>query len=180
MANYIQDLDGAMLSKLFVGGVGDYLVIDYLSARTLVAAHPAKLQIALGAVTDAGDSPWSVYYCESSTITPEASDAQERFCIALAQGMNRVLEHDAAEFADELEQIFPKASRDSLIELTNKFRNNRMWTTPVVDCAGYERWQKGIADGFLVDKAIAYETIVDDEPALRALAYVKASSLPQP
>jgi NitT/TauT family transport system substrate-binding protein len=175
--NYVQDLDGAMLSKLFVGGMGDYLVIDYLSARALVSAHPSELKIALGAVTDAGDIPWSVYYCQSSDITAEVLGAQERFCIALAQGIHWVLKHDAEEFADELEEIFPKASRHTLVELTNVFRNNRMWTSPVVDRDGYRRWQKGIADGFLVDQPLAYETVVDDGPALRALASIKRSAL---
>lgn len=64
-------------------------------------------------------------------------------------------------------------------ELTNKFRNNGR-PTPVVVRAGYKRWQKGIANGFLVDKSIACETIVDTGPVSRALAYAKASSLRQP
>lgn len=175
--NYIQDLDGAMLSKLFVGGMGDYLVIDYLSARTLVSTYPSAIQIALGTVTDAGDVPWSVYYCPSSTITPDVLDAQERFCIALAQGINWVLEHDAEDFADELQEIFPKASRQNLVDLTNIFRSNRMWTTPVVDRDGFKRWQKGIADGFLVEQPLEYEAIVNDDPALKALASIKKYAL---
>ena len=40
--NCIQDLDGAMLSELFVGSMGDYLLIDILSARTLITRYPAK------------------------------------------------------------------------------------------------------------------------------------------
>jgi NitT/TauT family transport system substrate-binding protein len=92
--NDIQDLDGTMLPKLFVGGIGDYLVMEYLSARALFAAHSSKLQIAQGAMSDAGDIPWSVYYCQSSTITSDTMNAQERFCVALAQGMNWVLGHD--------------------------------------------------------------------------------------
>lgn len=170
--NYIQDLDGAMLAKLFVGGMGDYLVIDYLSAHALVSTSGSKLQIAHAAVTDGGDIPWSVYYRASSTITPSVLEAQERFSIALAQGMAWVVEHDAEDFADELHEIFPKASRNTLVELTNIFRKNRMWTTPVVDREGYKRWQRGIADGFLIERPLEYEMIVDDGPALNALAVV--------
>jgi len=35
--NYIQDLDGDMLGKLFLGGMGDYLIVDNLSARNLLS-----------------------------------------------------------------------------------------------------------------------------------------------
>jgi NitT/TauT family transport system substrate-binding protein len=176
-ANYIQDLDGAMLSKLFVGGMGDYLVIDNLSARALVSKYPSDIHIALEAVTDSGDIPWSVYYRKTSTITPGVLGAQERFCVALAQGMDWVLAHDAEEFADELQEIFPKASKETLVELTNVFRKNRMWTSPVVDRSGFRRWQKGIADGHLVEHPLEYKTLVDDGPSLKALASIKNSAL---
>lgn len=175
--NYVQDLDGAMLSRLFIGGMGDYLVIDYLSARTLVSKYPEKVQIAHAAVSDGGDIPWSVYYRPTSSITTDILDQQERFCTALQQGMDWVLSHDAAEFADELVEIFPKASRETLVELTNVFRRNRMWTSVVVDRGGFGRWQKGISDGFLVERPLGYETIVDDGPALRALAGIKRGTL---
>jgi NitT/TauT family transport system substrate-binding protein len=166
--NYIQDLDSAMLSELFVGGMGDYLIVDNLSARTLVARYPEHVAIAHETVVRSGDVPWSVYYRETRGIDEDVLDKQRRFCIALAQGMQWVLDHDAEEFRDELADIFPKSPIETVVQLTNVFRKNRMWTSPVVDRQGYERWQTGIADGYLVEKPLAYETIVDNRPALRA------------
>lgn len=37
-----------------------------------------------------------------------------------------------------------------------------MWTTPTVSRKGFERWQKGIADGLLVEKLFRYEAIVNN------------------
>ncbi|TPX09374.1 uncharacterized protein E0L32_009418 [Thyridium curvatum] len=166
--DYVQDLDGKMLGELFAGGMGDYLLIDNLSARALVARYPGEMSIALETVTEGGDIPWSVYYREAASVTPAVLDAQERFCAALEKGMRWVLEHDAEEFRDELAEIFPAVPVDVAVELTNVFRRDNMWTTTSVDRKGYERWQKGIADGGLVEKPLAYEDIVNDGPASAA------------
>ena len=74
--DYIQDLDGAMLATLFEGGMGDYYVTDNLSAMAMTARNP-KISIAMEMVKE-GDIPWSVYYRETATITPEVLDAQSR------------------------------------------------------------------------------------------------------
>ncbi|KAF2799761.1 periplasmic binding protein-like II [Melanomma pulvis-pyrius CBS 109.77] len=165
--NYVQDLDGVMLGELFVGGLGDYLLVDNLSARALVERNPG-LVVVFETAVHGGDVPWSVYYRETLTITPEVLDAHERFCVALGQGMDWVLQHDAEAFRDELAEIFPKVPVQVAVDLTNVFRNNNMWTSPTVDRKGYGRWQKGIADGHLVKEPLTYEDIVDNRPATAA------------
>ncbi|MGK9219459.1 MULTISPECIES: ABC transporter substrate-binding protein [unclassified Microbacterium] len=162
--DYIQDLDGTMLSELFVGGMGDYLVIDNLSARVLADRHD-HVSVVLETVVESGDIPWSVYYRESEGITPDIVNAQERFCFALQQAMDWILANDAEAFRDDLMALFPKAPADILVSLANVFREHRMWTTPTIDRAGYERWQQGIADGFLIQDPLPYEALVDEGPA---------------
>lgn len=168
--HYVQDLDGAMLGDLFAGGMGDYLVIDNLSARALVARHPGEVSIAMETVTDGGDVPWSVYYRETATLTPAVLDAQRRFCVALGRGMDWVLQHDAASFRDELAELFPAVPVDVAVDLTNVFRRDRMWTSPSVSRDAFARWQRGMVDGHLVSKPLAYEVLVDDGPATAATA----------
>uniref|UniRef100_A0A093VCP2 4-amino-5-hydroxymethyl-2-methylpyrimidine phosphate synthase n=1 Tax=Talaromyces marneffei PM1 TaxID=1077442 RepID=A0A093VCP2_TALMA len=165
--DYIQDLDGVMLSKLFQGGMGDYFVIDNVSARIMVEKNP-KLSLAMEMVKDGGEIPWSVYYRETATITPEVLDAQKRFCIGLDKAIKWILEHDAETFKEELAELFPTAPVDILVDLTNNYRRHNMWTTPSVSRVGYERWQLGIADGRLVKDPFPYETIVNDGPASAA------------
>ncbi|KAL2062329.1 hypothetical protein VTL71DRAFT_6595 [Oculimacula yallundae] len=164
--DYIQDLDGKMLGDLFQGGMGDFFVTDNLSALAMVDKNP-NVSIVMEMVTQ-GDIPWSVYYRETSTITPEILDAQRRFCVGLEKGIQWVLDHDAEEFRDELAELFPKVPVDVAIGVTNGFRRDKMWTSTSVSRGGFERWQVGLAGAKLVKEPLAYEDIVDDTPAAAA------------
>ncbi|PMD44459.1 periplasmic binding protein-like II [Hyaloscypha variabilis F] len=171
--DYVQDLDGIMLGNLFQGGMGDYFITDNLSALAMVSRNP-NVSIAMEMVTQ-GDIPWSVYYRETSTITPEILDVQKRFCIGLAKGIDWVLQHDAESFRDELAELFPTVPVDVAISVTNDFRRNKMWTSTSVDRQGFERWQQGLADAGLLKEPFAYETIVDNAPAAAAQLAAKAA-----
>jgi NitT/TauT family transport system substrate-binding protein len=158
---FVQDLDGALLSNLFVGGMGDYLVIDYPSALVLEASGGGNIVAPLAVM--GGDVPWSVYYSEGKSDL-DRLNTQERFVRALGRGMNWVLERDADEYREFLAKTFPRFDPDLLVKLTNIYRGNGMWTTPRIDLAAYDRWQKGIADGHLTDAPISYHDLIDSRP----------------
>ena len=158
---FVQDLDGALLSKLFVGGMGDYLVIDYPSALALEASAGGKIVAPLAVM--GGDVPWSVYYSEGEG-DPDRLSTQTRFVRALSRGMTWVLERDADEYREFLAKTFPRFVPDLLVKLTNVYRANGMWTTPRIDLAAYDRWQEGIAAGHLTDSPISYHDLVDSRP----------------
>jgi NitT/TauT family transport system substrate-binding protein len=164
--DYIQDLDGVMLGNLFQGGMGDYFVTDNLSAQAMASRNP-NVSIAMEAVTQ-GDIPWSVYYRETATITPEILDAQRRFCIALGKGMDWVLQHDAESFRDELAELFPTVPVDIAIAVTNQFRREGMWNSTTIPRKAFDRWQRGLADARLVKEPLAYEVMIDDGPTTLA------------
>ncbi|KAK5050995.1 hypothetical protein LTR84_003554 [Exophiala bonariae] len=170
--DFIQDLDGLMLGNLFQGGMGDFFVTDYLSARAIAARNP-DVSIAMEMVTQ-GEVPWSVYYRETSTITQELRDAQKRFCIGLNQGIEWVLRHDAESFKDEIAELFPKVPVDVAVDVVNCFRRNGMWTTATIPPKAFDRWQQGLTDARFVKQPLAYESIVDDWPAKEAQAVAKA------
>ncbi|KAE8443585.1 hypothetical protein EG329_001747 [Mollisiaceae sp. DMI_Dod_QoI] len=169
--DYVQDLDGVMLGNLFQGGMGDYFITDNLSALAMVARNP-KVSIAMEMVTQ-GDIPWSVYYRETETINSEILDAQKRFCIGLAKGIDWVLQHDAESFREELAELFPNVPVDVAVSVTNDFRRNKMWTSTSVDRQGYTRWQQGLFDAGLLREPLDYETMVDNVPAAAAQAAVE-------
>lgn len=170
--DYVQDLDGIMLGHLFQGGMGDYFITDNLSALAMVARNP-KVSIALECVTQ-GDIPWSVYYRETETITPEILDAQRRFCAGLEKGIKWVLDHEAESFRDELAELFPKVPVQVAVEMTNDFRRNNMWSSTSVSREGFARWQIGLRDARLVAEPIPYEAIVDDGPASASRAVTQS------
>jgi len=166
--DFIQDLDGVMLGNLFQGGMGDFFVTDNLSAQTIAARNP-DVSIAMEMVTQ-GEVPWSVYYRETSTITPDLLDAQKRFCIGLNKGIEWVLQRDAESFKDELADLFPKAPIEVAIEVVNSFRRNGMWTTATIPQKAFDRWQQGLTDARFVKQPLLYESIVNSEPAKEAQA----------
>ncbi|CAK7243615.1 MAG: hypothetical protein STHCBS139747_005141 [Sporothrix thermara] len=159
--HFVQDLAGPMLSKLFQGGMGDYFLIDIVSARIMASKNP-DVSVVLEMATAGGDIPWSVYYCETASMAdaPAVVDAQRRFCIALDQGMQYVQENDAETYRDDLAALFPAVPADLLVEIVNLYRANRMWTSTAVSQHGFDRWQKGIADGRLTKAPLAYEAMV--------------------
>jgi len=161
---FVQDLDGAMLSTLFRGGMADYLAVDYPNAAAMELSGGGHVVAPL-AITG-GNIPWSVYYAEGGS-SPERLGLQARFVDALGRGMDWVLAHDAAEFAGFLTKTFPRLASDLLVRLTNDYRACGMWTTPRIDPAAYARWQGGIADGHLIERPIPYETLVDARPTAR-------------
>ncbi|WP_236795648.1 ABC transporter substrate-binding protein [Amycolatopsis sp. GM8] len=158
---FVQDLDGLMLGSLFAGGMGDYLVVDYGSAAALAAR--TGLRVVSPFVRDGGDVPWSVYYSEGES-TPERVEIQTRFVRALNRGMQWVVEHDAAEYAGFLGETFPAIGTELAVSLTNEFRALGMWTTPLIDRAAYDRWQRGIATAALTTAPIHYDDLIDCAP----------------
>ncbi|RDW63212.1 ABC transporter substrate-binding protein [Aspergillus mulundensis] len=157
--HYVQDLEGTMLAELFEGGMGDYFVIDNVSARAMAARNP-NVSVAMEMVADGGEIPWSVYYTETDRMTPAALEKQRRFCIALERAMDWVLANDAARYKDELAELFPAVSPGLLVELTNAYRASGMWTRPTVTRKGFERWQQGLVAGRLIQRPFAYEEMV--------------------
>lgn len=164
--SYIQDLDGAMLATLFEGGMGDYFVTDNLSALAMTAKNP-EISIAMEMVKE-GDIPWSVYYRETATVTPEVLDSQRGFCIALKKGIDWVLQNDAESYRDELADLFPGVPVDIVVTVTNSFRQNGMWSSTCIPKKAFDRWQTGLADACLIKKAFSYDELVNDAPAKAA------------
>ena len=158
---YIQDLDGNLLSRNFIGGMGDYLVIDMPSALALEASGDGHVVVRFA--VDGGDVPWSVYYGQGQP-NGEQLQAQKCFVRALARGMDWVLKHEAKHYRDFLVETFPGFHSEMLVGLVDLYRANGMWTTPKIDKPAYDRWQRGIADGFLTAGPIAYADLVDSRP----------------
>ncbi|KAM0549050.1 hypothetical protein ACHAPJ_009625 [Fusarium lateritium] len=151
--NFIQDLDGVMMRKLFQGGMGDYFVVDNVTARVMAHNDPS-VSVAMEMVKDGGYIPWSVYYHQTSDAQPAIVDAQTRFCAALNKAMQWVQDNKPETYQDELAELFPAVPVQIPVDLVNLYRENGMWSSPAVNTQGYERWQHGIARGHLIEEPI--------------------------
>lgn len=158
---YIQDLDGAMLSELFHGGMGDYLVVDYPNALRMEAEGRGHVVQALSVT--GGDVPWSVYYALGES-TAERREIQERFSRALNLGMEWIKANDPDDYADFLAKTFPSLPVRILVSVARTYRAHGMWTTPRIDPEAYSRWQEGIGDGHLTAGPIPYDRLIDAFP----------------
>lgn len=159
--NFVQDLDGKMLSDLFLGGMGDYLVIDYPSAAALELNGVARVVSAL--TVTGGNVPWSVYYAPDES-DDQRLDVQIRFARALGRAMTWIVNNEAAGYRGFLAETFPKFDPDLLVRLADTYRAIGMWTSPKIDEDAYQRWQRGIADGHLTETPIAYSDLIDRRP----------------
>lgn len=158
---FIQDLDGVMLAELFHGGMGDYLVTDYLSGLRMEAE--GRGHVVQPFPISGGNIPWSVYYAAGESDGAR-QQVQARFARALGQGMDWILARDPEDYADLLAETFPKLPVEILVKAARTYVAQGMWTTPRIDPEAYLRWQKGIAAGHLIAEAIAYDRLIDPVP----------------
>ncbi|AJE48661.1 ABC transporter substrate-binding protein [Celeribacter indicus] len=158
---FIQDLDGVMLSELFLGGMGDYLMVDYPTALRL--ERQGGCHIVQPFPISGGPIPWSVYYARGES-TPERQAQQTRFCRALGRAMGWICETDPEDYVDFLDTTFPAFPADLLVGAVRTYVAQEMWTTPRIEPLGYARWQGGIAAGHLVAEPLPYDTLIDPVP----------------
>lgn len=159
-------LSGKQMKELFIGGLGDYLMIDPISA--LKIEDTTDNHIATHLSQSGGDIPWSVYYSTPNTMGADPQ-WQIKFTSALAKGMQYVIDHPAEELRPLLTKLFPANEIEALVQLVDHYRAWGMWTTPEVDKPSYQRWQKGIAAGNLTESPIPYEDLVNADIAESAL-----------
>ncbi|QGH68461.1 ABC transporter substrate-binding protein [Pseudactinotalea sp. HY158] len=154
-----QNLSGSMLIDLFVGGMGDYLIVDELSARHLQATH-ADLWVVESFGRDGGRIPWSIYYGAESR-REELQPLHRAFASGLER--SRVWLNQAP--IEEIRRIvgleFAGRDPEILVGLVDDFRQWNMWDSITIDRPGFDRWQAGLVTGGLLPKAVDYGTLVD-------------------
>ncbi|MCQ9617877.1 ABC transporter substrate-binding protein [Paenalcaligenes niemegkensis] len=163
--NFVQNLSGSMLAELFVGGLGDYILVDPVTATritTLTQAHIVSPLAKTG-----GPVPWSVYYSEEGTAGDQI-DTQIRFVRALNRGIQWILKNPTDTLRPLLSRLFPRLDVDHAIELVENFKQWGMWDTARIEKGSYDRWQRGLAQGHLIDAPLDYHELVNEQVANEA------------
>lgn len=158
--NYIQDLDAGILKSCFVGGMGDYLLIDLPGALAMERAESGRVMVKFA--ESGGAIPWSVYYTDGEADPSDSRPA--RFARALGRGMDWINARPAGDFADFLAETYPAILPEISVEVVDLYRAVGMWTSPRIGVDSYGRWQTGIADAHLTDGPIAYDDLIDGGP----------------
>lgn len=159
--DYIQDLDGKLLSRCYAGGMADYLLIDLPNALAFEAAGHGHVVAKFA--ESGGDIPWSVYYTWGDWPA-ERPDPRPAFVRALGRAMDWINEAPMADIAPLLSSEFPSIDPGIASGVVALYRARGMWRSPTIDVDGYNRWQTGIADAHLTTAPIPYEALVDVSP----------------
>lgn len=165
--NMARCLSGSMMKELYVGGLGDYLMIDPISALKL--SRETDNVIVTHLSQTGGAVPWSVYYSVPETLGSD-EEYQVKFTRALARGMKLVNNTPAEEISSLLAKLFPSNELSDLISLVNSYREWGMWTSPEIDRPSCERWLQGISDGNLSAKPVPYDELVNHKIVENALS----------
>jgi NitT/TauT family transport system substrate-binding protein len=165
---FIRDLDYDMLLDLFIGGLGDYMLVDHPTARRLVAEGTAH--VACDLTQHGGPVPWSVYYAPAAALD-DTPDLYARFSTALQRGFDWLHAHPVAELTDTVGRLWPDHPAAHAIGWLEHFRAAGMWNRTVdVDPDAFAVWQDMLAMADLVERPLKYHEIVNGKPgdSLRA------------
>jgi NitT/TauT family transport system substrate-binding protein len=164
---FVHDLSGPMLSAMFQGGTGDALLVDGLSAATLLSKGIGQAVLHMDELC--GPMPNSVYYAPPALL--ERSDGiASRFARALQRGMDWLATHPTTDLDGLFRERWPQADPVVLTAVVDGFRRNGVWSgTVLVDPAAYSRWHDILADGGLIPTPVAYTDVIDPRPAQQAL-----------
>lgn len=148
---FIRDLEYDFMLELFLGGLGDYMLVDVPTADRLAeegTAHPAV------ALFDETAVPWSVYYAPASALDnhPEIYD---RFLTALQRGFDWLHAHPVSDLSDELGRLWPDYPTTTVIGWLERFRAAGMWQRGVsVDPDATATWQAMIMAADLIEQPV--------------------------
>lgn len=163
---FIRDLSTGILTELFHGGLGDFLITDVVNAFALERAGHAHIVLRIDAI---GLMPNSVYY-----TTPEHLDGDDRlpwrFAAGLARAMAWIRDHPAREIAPLLRRQWPGLDTGLLVDVVDDLRAAGLWSDIRIDPSSYAEWQAMICEEGLTDTPLGYDALVDPRPAEAAVA----------
>ncbi|WP_019173649.1 ABC transporter substrate-binding protein [Pseudaminobacter salicylatoxidans] len=159
---FVRDLDYDMLLDLFLGGLGDYMLVDLPTSRRLVTEGSAH--IALDLAQSGGPVPWSVYYAPAEALD-ETPELYARFLVALQRGLDWIHANPLSDLTDTVGRLWPDHASDEVIGWLEHFRASGMWNRTVeVDPDAFDVWQEMLARADLVERPLAYDEIVNAKP----------------
>lgn len=157
------DFYGSMLSDLFRGGMGDYMLTKAEAAILMEQRGEAYLATQL--CESAGVCPHSVYYATQKSLDKDP-ELFGRFSLAVQKGFDWLKTHDAYECKELIASNWPNIDINVELQVAEMFRSSGMWNSDIaLTQEEFDRWQRMIADEtFTIDVPRKYEDVVDSRP----------------
>lgn len=154
---FLRDLSTPMYVELFESGLGDAIVLDTLTAQSMVDRGTGV--IAVDYTSAVGVGPNSVYYCHRDRID-ELRDRLTAFVTALDYAMREVCATPVAGLRPLLTQHWPTAGPSTLSAACVAIQESGTWDSVRIDPEGTRRWMEVLAAERMVSTAPTFDQIV--------------------
>lgn len=165
---FIHDFSTTMIIDMFLGGFGDFIVLQPDMANKFIADGNGYLYCDLA--LRGGEIPWSVYY-GAAALFDDPNNSAGKFTLGLQRGTTWLLENGGEACEAIIRRNWPHVNIKDGIATVNRFCREKMWS-PSVEITKEEltRWQSFLVDGDILDAPLSYEKIVKTAPFEYALA----------
>lgn len=159
---FIHDFSTSMIIDMFLGGFGDFIVLQPDMANKFIADGAAYPYCDLA--LQGGIIPWSVYYGLES-LFEDPDDLAGKFALGLQMGTTWLLENRGKGCEAIIRKNWPHMNIEDGIAKIDQFCDEGMWT-PSIEITEQEltRWQGFLVDGDILDEAIPHEKVVKTAP----------------
>ncbi|RKS87462.1 NitT/TauT family transport system substrate-binding protein [Orbus hercynius] len=155
---FIHDFSTSMIIDMFLGGFGDFIVLQPDMANKFIADGRAYLYCDLS--RHGGIIPWSVYY-GTEALFNHPDNLAGRFYQALQKATTWLLENGGKGCKSIIERNWPHVKLADGIATIDRFCQIGMWT-PSIEITEQEltRWQGFLVEGDILDKPLDYRKVV--------------------
>lgn len=144
----IHDVTEEFGVEMFIGGVGDFIVVPRLVASRLVDQVDARISVSLA--LRAGQIPWSVYYTQRE-LAQEQAQTLSRFRDAIRVAMRWLTTSTLPQIVEEL-GLTASPEFHPTVETIARYQDEDVWSSADVLDEPLERWQGALRRAGLLDR----------------------------
>lgn len=151
----------ASMSGAFIGGTGDYVTLFEPTALQLEKQNQGYVVASVGKL--GGEFPYTAFNAKKSYIDKNPK-VIEGFVSAIQKGLDYTFNHTPEELAKIIEDYFPDVSKNDLIEVIKRYKENDSWyRTTYITKDGFDRIQDIMKYNGVLDKSASYNKLVNNK-----------------
>lgn len=151
----------ASMSGAFIGGTGDYVTLFEPTALQLEKQNQGYVVASVGKL--GGEVPYTAFNAKKSYIDKNPK-VIEGFVSAIQKGLDYTFNHTPEELAEIIEDYFPDVSKNDLIEVIKRYKENDSWyRTTYITKDGFDRIQDIMKYNGVLDKSASYNKLVNNK-----------------
>jgi len=149
------------MSGAFIKGTGDYVTLFEPTALNIEKQNLGHVVASVGKYS--GEVPYTTFYATKNYINNNKSIIKH-FKKAIEKGMKYVENHSDSEIADVIIKQFPNTSKNDLIEVIKRYRENDSWYYNTdIKKEAYYRMIEIMKNANQLEKAIHFNILFKNE-----------------